>query len=51
MKKINGLSVVGAIATVLGVVGSLLSNYVQKKTMDMTIKTEVAKAVEQIINK
>ena len=45
--KIDAVKVVSIGATVLGLVGTLATNWTQKKTMDETIKKEVAKALSK----
>lgn len=46
--KIDAVKVISVAGTVLGLVGTLASNWTQKKTMDETIKKEVEKAVQSM---
>lgn len=45
--KIDAVKVVSVAGMVLGAVGTLASNWTQKKTIDETIKKEVAKALSK----
>lgn len=51
MKDGKALGVIGFVATVIGFLASMLSKWVDGRKQEETIKTEVAKAVENHFKK
>lgn len=51
MKPETVVKIVGGVGTVLGLVGTLATNWYSKKEMDATITKKVAEIVKEELNK
>lgn len=47
MKKIDALKVLGLAATGLGILATMISNYVSNKEMEKTVEEKVAEALSK----